>query len=462
MRNWHNIFSNRVFPRLWAGMLTGVAGFSRNRSAAVSIYAAFAGTLALSGGVLALDIGRVVVLRSQMQNAADAAALSGAAQLDGQSDAITRGTAAASGAISNSTNLSDTSGAFTIQSLTFYDGTDPTPVVTTDGSDAVYVELTLAPRTISIFLAPVLQSISSGSIAEQFTLEASARAAISIITCAAPPFMACNPSEGGDAADDLLDEDNAGRQLLTKSGPGGGSLAPGNFGLLCPSSGNCGASNVSNALANDPGLCYTSEVTTSPGVQTQQARNGINARLDEGNKNPKNPAQNIMDYGRDSDMSGSTIIGNGDWDPESYWSTNHSGETEPTDLADYTRYQIYLYELGETFYRNENKTIYPTTDIDLPSGYTTVTPAAASIPAAGVPTSTASSDIKRRVLKIAVMNCTELGVQGSGTYPTYGRYVEVFLTEEMSSTQAATYTEIVGPLLQQYSDDVHVNVQLVQ
>ena len=53
-------------------------------------------------------------------------------------------------------------------------------------------------------------------------------------------------------------------------------------------------------------------------------------------------------------------------------------------------------------------------------------------------------------------------MQGSGTYPTYGRYVEVFLTEEMESTQAATYTEIIGPLLQQYSDDVHVNVQLVQ
>ena len=462
MISWHKILEYRVIARAWAVILTFVTGFSRDRRGAVAIYAAFAGTLALSGGVLALDIGRVVVLRSQMQNAADAAALSGAAQLDGQSDAITRATAAASGALSNSSNLSDTAGAFTVQSITFYDGTDPTPVVTAVGGDAVYVEITLAPRTISIFLAPILQTISSGAAVEQFTLEATAQAGISIIPCAAPPFMACNPSEGGDAADDLLDADNAGRQLLTKSGPGGGSLAPGNFGLLCPTSGNCGAANVSDALANDPGLCYTSEVTTSPGVQTQQARNGINARMDAGNKNPKNPAQNIMDYGRDSDMSGSTIVGNGDWDPETYWTTNHAGETEPTDLVDYTRYQIYLYELGETFYRDENKTIYPITGITLPTGYNTVTPAAASIPAAGVPTPTASSDIKRRVLKIAVMNCTELGVQGSGTYPTYGRYVEVFLTEEMESTQAATYTEIIGPLLQQYSDDVHVNVQLVQ
>ncbi len=460
MTNGHNNSWHKVSSLFWAGIRVAILGFARDQRGATAIYVAFAGTLALSGGVLALDIGRVVVLRSQMQNAADAAALSAAAQLDGQTDAVTRGTAAASSAISNSTNLSDISGAFTVQSITFYDGTDPTPVLTAVGSEAVSVRVILAPRTIGIFLAPVLKTISSGGIAEQFTLEATARAAISIITCAAPPYMACNPSEGGDPADDLLDADNAGRQLLTRAGPGGGSLAPGNFGLLCPSSGNCGASNVGNALANDPGLCYTSEVTTSPGVQTQQSRNGINARMDAGNKNPKNPAKNIVSYGRDSDMSGSTIIGNGDWDPVSYWTTNHPSEGQPSDLADYTRYQVYLYELGETFYRNENKTIYPTTDISLPSGYGTVTPAAASIPASGVPSSSPSSDLKRRVLKIAVLNCTALGVQGSGTYPTFGRYVEVFLTEEVASTQAATYTEIIGPLLQQYSDDVHVNVQL--
>ena len=168
-----------------------------------------------------------------------------------------------------------------------------------------------------------------------------------------------------------------------------------------------------------------------------------------------------MGYGRDSDMSGSTIIGNGDWDPVSYWSTNHSGETEPADLVNYTRYQVFLYELGETFYRYDNKTIYPTDGITKPGTYTTVTPSGASIPAAGVPSSTASSEIKRRVMKIAVLNCTALGVQGSGDYPTYGRYVEVFLTEEVAGTLADTYTEVIGPLLQQYSDDVHVNVQLI-
>ena len=47
-------------------------------------------------------------------------------------------------------------------------------------------------------------------------------------------------------------------------------------------------------------------------------------------------------------LSGGAIVGDGDWDLETYWLTNHCGETEPTDLADYKRYQVYYYELGET------------------------------------------------------------------------------------------------------------------
>ena len=451
-----------ILAYLLAGLCIIITKFSRDQRGAAAIYTAFAGTLALASGVLGLDIGRVVVLRSQMQNAADAAALSAAAQLDGQTGAIPRATAAAVDAISNSTRLSDTVGAFAVQSIVFYNDVDPSKVTTAASSEATYAEITLAPRTISIFLAPVLDTISNGGAAEQFTLEATALAGVVTITCAAPPFFACNPSEAGGAVDDLLDPDNAGRQLLTKIGPGGSTLAPGQFGLLCPSSGNCGAASVGNALANDPGLCYTSEVTTSPGGQTQQARNGINARMDAGTKNPKLPAQNVIDYPRDSDMSGSTILGNGTWDPVAYWTTNHPSDAQPVDLADYTRYQVYLYELGQTFYRNENKTIYPTDGIILPSGYGEVISPSNIVPASGVPTSSASTDIKRRVVKIAVLDCAALGVQGSADYLTYGRYVEVMLTEEVAATGADTYSEVIGPLLQQYSDDVHINVQLVE
>ncbi len=453
---------NSRFVKLWMGACAAFRDFSRDRRGATTIYVMFAGSLALSGGVLALDMGRVVVLRSQMQNAADAAALSAAAQLNGLEGAISRATAAASDVISNTTNLASDDGDFVVQSIVFYVGTDSGSSTTTAEAAAVAAQVTLTPRTISIFLAPVLEAVSSGSVNDEFTLDGTARAGVSPIICAAPPFMACNPAENGSTSDDLLDADNAGRQLLTKTGAGGGSFAPGNFGLLCPSSGNCGAASVSDALAGDPGQCYTSDVTTSPGVQTQQYLNGINARMDDGNKNPKNPAPNIQDYGRDSDMSGSTIMGNGDWDPDAYWDDKHDEEDLPEDLDDASRYQVYLYELGETFYRQDKKTIYPTDGIDEPAGYDTITPPGVDLPPDGAPASTASDDIKRRVLKIAVLNCTELGVRGNGTFPTFGRYVEVFLTEVVGSNQDDTYTEVIGPLVQEFSDDIHINVQLIQ
>jgi len=72
-----------ILAYLLAGLCIIITKFSRDQRGAAAIYTAFAGTLALASGVLGLDIGRVVVLRSQMQNAADAAALSAAAQLDG-------------------------------------------------------------------------------------------------------------------------------------------------------------------------------------------------------------------------------------------------------------------------------------------------------------------------------------------------------------------------------------------
>jgi hypothetical protein len=84
------------------------------------------------------------------------------------------------------------------------------------------------------------------------------------------------------------------------------------------------------------------------------------------------------------------------------------------------------------------------------------------LPAAGSPPGGYTSDPLRRVLKAAVLDCSALGVQGAGTYSTFGRYVEVFLTEAVSSPpDADIYGELVGPLLQEYSGDYHLNVQLI-
>jgi hypothetical protein len=443
-------------------LLTRLGPFWRDTRGATAMYVAFAGTLALGGGALSLDIGRLVVLKAQMQNAADSAALSGATQLDGRPGALDRATALAQDAIRHSSRLADGGGDLTIASIAFYSDF-AAGTTTMDDDKATVVQVVLVPQNISMVLQPLFERISnSAGGVSSVTLNAQAAAERSPVVCEAPPLMICNPGESS-AGDDLLNESNAGRQLLVKAG-GGGSISAGNFGLLCPSSGNCGASDVAAAMADNPGSCYGSRVETSPGAQTGPARNGGNARFGTGSLSGSYPAApNIMSYARDSDLAADTSIklGNGVWDPSDYWATRHAGEAEPADLADYTRYQMYLYELGETFYRNGGRTIYPTDGISLPSGYTEVS-GAGPLPAAGSPPGGSTSDPLRRVLKAAVLDCSALGVQGAGTYSTFGRYVEVFLTEAVSSPpDADIYGELVGPLVQEYSGDYPLNVQLI-
>lgn len=438
--------------------------FWTDRRGAVAVYAAFTSTLVLGGGVLAFDFGKLVMLKTQMQNAADSAALSAATQLNGQPGARDRARSVAQSGVRNDTQLSDAAGPLGVQSIGFYSQMSPTRINASDDKDAFFVEVVLAPQNVTLVLKPILDLVSTGGGGSRIsTIDASAVATNDPIICNAAPFMACDPTESGSASDDLLDPANAGRQLLVKEN-GGGSFAPGNYGLLCPGgSGNCGASAIGDAIAEEaPGTCYGNLVDTAPGARTQEVRNGLNARFDTGSHNPKRPAQDIMSYPRDANMNASRRLGNGNWNPTAYWSANHPSDAPPSGLSGYSRYQIYLYELGESFARNGVRTLYPP-PADLPSGYALVTPPGRRVPAAGQPSSTPSTDIKRRVVKLAVLQCQALGVRGNGSYPTYGRYIEAFLTEQVSSPpDADIYGEVIGPLSARTSSDFNANVKLVE
>jgi Flp pilus assembly protein TadG len=446
---------------LWIAKLA--RRIASDRRGSVALYAAFSSALVLGGGVLAIDFGRLVVLRTQMQNAADSAALSAATQLDGQPGAIARARSLAEQGVRNYTSISNAPGALSVQAVNFYSQISPTRVPTSEDFDAAFIEVVLAPQQVTLLLKPALDLISTSANANRITqLSAGAIATFDPVVCDAPPFMACDPTEGGAAGDDLMDPANAGRQFLVK-GNGGGSFAPGNYGLLCPTGSNCGASAVGDAIAaEDPQTCYGANVDTSPGAQTQQVRNGLNARFDTGNENPKRPAKDVMVFPRDSNMTSSTRVANGNWNPTAYWNANHPTDPSPAGLSGFSRYQVYLYELGEPFARNGERTLYPAPS-PLPAGYAMVTPSGPTIPSAGVPTSTPSTIVKRRVVKLAVLRCSALNVQGSGSYPTFGRFIEAFLTEPVSSPpNADIYGEIIGPLTSRTSSDFHANVRLVK
>ncbi|MEQ9641769.1 MAG: pilus assembly protein [Alphaproteobacteria bacterium] len=443
-----------------------IRSYFLDRHGASAVYLALVAPLLLGTGVLAVDVGRLVVLRSQMQNAADAVAISAANQLNGDDGSRDRATSVANNVLNNQTRLADDSMDLSTASVAFYAAIAPSKVVATNDAEALYVEVNLTPRSANTILDSLLNMAANNSAKSVVTLNANATATPVHIVCDVPPLMVCDPAESDSNLSFRLPQ-NAGRQMLIKPGPSSGKFAPGNYGLLCPAEGNCGSSNVGDTLAaEDPGSCFGesdgTEVDTSPGVQTNQVRNGINARFDLGNQNPKKPSKNIIAYDRDSNMNNPNIIlGNSNWNPNSYWNTYHGSELEPANLSTYTRYQVHLYEMGVSFARKGKQTIYPVPS-NLPAGYTVVNPPGESIPPEGDPKGQPSDKVKRRVVKVAVLKCDALDVKGSGTYPTFGYYVEMFLTEEVGKPPAAdVYGEVIGPVSLTAPDDYHANIRIV-
>ncbi len=56
----------------------------------------------------------------------------------------------------------------------------------------------------------------------------------------------------------------------------------------------------------------------------------------------------------------------------------------------------------------------------------------------------ASNGAARRLVKVALLQCIADGVNGKGTYPTHGKFVEMFVTQEVRDPpDAGIYGEIV-------------------
>ncbi len=451
-----------------------IGALRRDRRGAVALYAALAGSLILGSLVLAVDVGRMSVLRTQMQNAADAAAVAAASQLDGQTDARDRAEAMARQTATDSSSLAG--GDLDVATVEFFSSyAAGAGTAATGDADAQIVRVALAPQDIRTIFGPVIDAISGTESDSTRSMGASAVGTTDPIICNSPPFMICDLTENAAINVDVLAPANAGRQVLLKE-RGGGGVAPGNYGLLCVD-GDCGANAVEDGLADlDDGACTGTNVETSTGSQTNKVRNGINARFDTGTFSPKNPARNVINFPRDSNLAGSTIVGNGNWDRAGYWSAKHGGAALPAELIGATRYQVYLYELGETFGRSNGGTgpltHYPV-DNDLPGGYALIDPPPAAVPVAvraanrndnnfdGVPASAPVADPKRRIVVAAILRCQAQNVRGHGEFDTGGRYVNLFLTETVSAPPVAdVYAEIVGPFNSDTSPDFHMNARL--
>jgi Flp pilus assembly protein TadG len=228
-------------------------------------------------GGIAFDYSRVAAMDTELQNAADQAALAAATQLDGDPGAQTRATSAANSLITNQTIMASTgTPPVTIASVTFYSAyTDPsTNTAATGDSDSNYVRVTVNNRTANFAFTPIVAAFSGST-------NASAVAGLSSAICGVVPFFICNPVEPVGNTDPNLPPGGTPTGAGMVLYEGGTSWGPGNFGFL-DQIGN-GANGVAQALASNGlfGDCQpTSQVITKPGNFIAAVRDSLNTRFD--------------------------------------------------------------------------------------------------------------------------------------------------------------------------------------
>jgi hypothetical protein len=187
--------------------------------------------------LLAVDGARYQSLQTQMQAAADAAALAGAAELNGQPGAMSRATDAINNYLSNYLSGMGTTNRVQFSAPAYYSALPPADQLPSNGTpantddEAHFVLVTATPVTVPILLP-------RGS----FSAGARAVAGMYEDICRSPPIYICNPWEGTgtDVSTALSSLSERRKQLQLVNN---GTTSPGSFGWLVPPGSTVTASN---------------------------------------------------------------------------------------------------------------------------------------------------------------------------------------------------------------------------
>lgn len=243
---------------------------------AVAATVALSLTALIAVGGLAFDYSRLAGLDTELQQAADQAALAAASQLDRQADAITRADKAIKAAnnsdrlAANFTLFANDSGGSTVNVTTVYcsafddskaDSASPC-TVTTDQTKAQFVVVTTSARVANYALTPIVAAFNSGNVTGK------AVAGVQSSVCDIAPLVVCAPSAAFPEAKDI------GKGLVLKPLSG----TSGNYGLLDFGS---GAGGVFDALMGFGlnGCQPTASTVTEPGT-VANVTHALNTRLD--------------------------------------------------------------------------------------------------------------------------------------------------------------------------------------
>jgi Flp pilus assembly protein TadG len=447
--------------------------FWKNEDGAVFVYVTVA-LLALFGlSAIALDTGRVFNLRHEVQQAADAAALAGAWQLDGtlagsqNADAAARTTPI----VANNQKFGNTVGAVGIASTSFWRAVPPSDDTPLSAAAPPYdfIEVTTSAVVQNTLLMRVVGA------APTVTLTAKAVARKGQAICQVTPLFMCLPNPATFDPNAYI-----GRQVLMKAAQGN-SWTNGNWGLLDTPGGSQSAGSLANMIAGTNGLpqCIGTGVDTKPG-NVASISPAFNIRFDmyenlPGNVNHRNtagypPAEHVLKgrtptnnncnnfnltatprgFPRDPDISDANRFGNGQWDCLTYWNQAHGGSANiPTGCSStggITRYETYLHEITAL----PNKGLIP--DLSGSGGdngdSTERTPLCyQGGPIPPTPTAPSQRVNDRRIFTVAGVDCTTVAINGNTPNVPVLHYLSMFITEPAGTqgqTNGDVYMEIVG------------------
>ncbi len=178
-----------------------LVSLGREENGAVAVILALMLAAIIGMMALAADLGRAWNLQTELQNAADAASLAGATQLDNKPGAIDRARKAAetSGdplAKNWQRFATDSAGGLVeikIPDIRFLQSLNPRIYIDETAADAdqlaEFIEVTVAPRRVDFMFAAVVSAVTSASPG------AMAVAGLGRAICLVPPIMICNPDE---------------------------------------------------------------------------------------------------------------------------------------------------------------------------------------------------------------------------------------------------------------------------
>lgn len=270
--------------------------FSSDERGAVLIYVSLMLPLFIGLSLLAVDGARVYNLGTELQKAADALALAGAAELDRRPDAITRAKRAITNMLDNEQRFA--AGAARISyrdgdatsdvTLTFLRNLpddnlpiDPLSTYEVTGANeaarsaqARFVRVVVNPKTLTTILPA---SFIGGATTVRSS--ATAVAGFTSVVCRTTPMFICNPWEGTETS--IFSASAKGKQIKMQYGGGSGQYFPGNYGWLDdPSFGN-GANGLRDAVATvNPPVCFEQNGVNQRTGQITSVDDALNVRFD--------------------------------------------------------------------------------------------------------------------------------------------------------------------------------------